>query len=172
MPWYLLSKLWKMLKIDKQLIIIKDHIVMSGAPRAAGKGLMVTVGVNAPVTLKISVQTLKKKKKTTQKWTNYKKESWTMTINSSCIWYSCYKYCRSIPFPIKYLSAHHYTNRFNNQIALGGPNMTLQVDEKQLNNRADNAHTCSPHTKLSESLTHAHMEERLFTQRAPSLHCV
>lgn len=40
---------------------------MSGAPRAAGKGLMVTVGVNAPVTLKISVQTLKKKKKPTQK---------------------------------------------------------------------------------------------------------
>lgn len=50
--------------------------------------------------------------------------------------------------------------------------MTLEVDEKQLNNRVNNAHTCSPHTKLSESLTYAHMEERLFTQRAPFLHCV
>lgn len=62
-----------MLNIDKQLIIIKDHIVMSRPPRATGKGLMVTVGVNVPVTLKISIQT-QTKATTTKKIMTYDNE--------------------------------------------------------------------------------------------------
>lgn len=46
---------------------------MSRPPRATGKGLMVTVGVNVPVTLKISIQT-QTKATTTKKIMTYDNE--------------------------------------------------------------------------------------------------